>query len=194
MEIDLVMIYSSGLGLFLLLSLCLVERLFSGRLLSQSHQRFLYLFHSNSSSPSSFLPIRRSNCLAWLSLLHQLVLRPLRMILHGQHVGRNFASRIVQDLGNGLQIDRVVLREIRNGLASTTRPTRSSDSMDVGDGRRWEIIVDDQIDALEIDATADELCADQHPDLALAERLDDLVALLLAAIGVDEVDVDAVVD
>ena len=52
-----------------------------------------------------------------------------------------------------------------------------TDAVDVADGRRREVVVDDQVDTLEVDAAAHQLRADQHPDAAGAEALHHVVAL-----------------
>jgi hypothetical protein len=57
-----------------------------------------------------------------------------------------------------------------------------------------KIIVDDGPDAAEVHAAADELGADEDPDLALAEVAQDTLALLWRPLRVDYLDRKCVVD
>lgn len=77
-------------------------------------------------------------------------------------------------------------------MTGSRRGGGRTDSVDVASTTLREIIVDDKLDALEVDATRKDVCRDQAPDLALCEGFDDLVPLLLRAVGMDAVGVDAV--
>lgn len=57
------------------------------------------------------------------------------------------------------------------------RPPRSSYPVDVADSRGREVIVNDEVHALEVDAPPHQLRGDEHPDLAGSETLHDVVPL-----------------
>ena len=50
--------------------------------------------------------------------------------------------------------------------------------MDVADGRCGEVVVDDQVDAFEVDAATHQLGGYQHPDLASTETPHHVVSLI----------------
>lgn len=78
-----------------------------------------------------------------------------------------------------------------------TKPTKTgsrTDAVDIAHGALREVVVDDELDALEVDAARHDVRADEAPHLALCEARDDLVALFGRAVGVDRVGVDAVKD
>eukprot|EP00639_Heterosigma_akashiwo_P028843 CAMPEP_0194691006 /NCGR_PEP_ID=MMETSP0295-20121207/18742_1 /TAXON_ID=39354 /ORGANISM="Heterosigma akashiwo, Strain CCMP2393" /LENGTH=110 /DNA_ID=CAMNT_0039580741 /DNA_START=855 /DNA_END=1184 /DNA_ORIENTATION=- len=66
--------------------------------------------------------------------------------------------------------------------------------MDVGNSALREVVVDDQVHALKVDAAGHEVRADQHPGLPPAEAPDDGVALFLSSVGVNDVDVQSIKD
>lgn len=49
--------------------------------------------------------------------------------------------------------------------------------MDVLDSSGWEVVVDDQVDALEVNTTGQKSSADQHPDLPRTETGNNIVSL-----------------
>ena len=56
-----------------------------------------------------------------------------------------------------------------------------------------EVKIENAVDALEINTTSHQVGANQHPNFTQAKVLDDAVALSLRAVGVDDIDVDAIV-
>ena len=114
-------------------------------------------------------------------------------------------------LGDGPEHRPVLLREEGDGLARPARPPGPAYSVDVGNlaaeimvyiprselqnthGGGREVVVDDEVDPLEVDAAAHELGADEDPDGAAAEGAHRVVALLLGPLAVDHVHVDAVI-
>ena len=54
---------------------------------------------------------------------------------------------------------------------------RHTYAMDVADGTVWEVVIDDEVDALEVHATSHEVGTDEHPDLAAAECCHHFVTL-----------------
>lgn len=49
--------------------------------------------------------------------------------------------------------------------------------MNISDGGRREVVVDDEVDAAEVDTPAHQLRADQYPDAAHTEAADHVVSL-----------------
>ena len=72
---------------------------------------------------------------------------------------------------------QIVFREIRNCCATSPCTTCAPNAVNVADGRLREVIVEDEIDALEINASAHEVSADEHPDVPFAERLHHTITL-----------------
>lgn len=66
--------------------------------------------------------------------------------------------------------------------------------MDVALHARWEIVIDDQVDAAEVHASPHELRRDQDPNATFSELLDDALSLGWRSLGVNDVDVETVVD
>mmetsp|Transcript_63038 Transcript_63038/g.152187 ORF Transcript_63038/g.152187 Transcript_63038/m.152187 type:complete len:245 (-) Transcript_63038:833-1567(-) len=114
--------------------------------------------------------------------------------LHAQHPVGHLAARGLHDVGDGAQLLGVLLGEECDGASRAPRAAGASDAVDVRDGRLGEVVVDDGVDALEVDTACHELCADEDPHLTRAELFDNMVALLLRALGVHDVDVEVVVD
>ena len=49
--------------------------------------------------------------------------------------------------------------------------------MDVADGAAGEVVVDDEVDSLQVNASPHQLCADEHPDVAGTEAAHRVVTL-----------------
>lgn len=49
--------------------------------------------------------------------------------------------------------------------------------MDVLDGSSWEVVVDDEVDAFEVNSSSQKSSADQHPDLPWTETGNNIVSL-----------------
>ena len=58
-----------------------------------------------------------------------------------------------------------------------------TDSVDVADGGGGEVVVDDQVDAFEVNTSTHQLCTHQHPHLALHEAAYCVVTLKPAHIS-----------
>ena len=69
----------------------------------------------------------------------------------------------------------VILREEGDGFSLPPCSPRTADSVDVRDGATREVVVDDEIDALEIHPTTEKLSAYQNPRRSCNEiKLNDL--------------------
>lgn len=69
-----------------------------------------------------------------------------------------------------------------------------TNSVDVANGRRGEIIVNNEIDSLKVDTATHQLSTDENPNLTRAETFNNIVALKLSPFRMNDVDVDSVVD
>lgn len=126
--------------------------------------------------------------------LLQLASHLLRLLLDGQHELGHFAPGILHNIGDATQFRFVVLREIGDSLAFASSASSSPDAMNVRNGGWRKIVIDDQIHAEEINATSNELRANEHPHFAFAERLHHVVSLLLRAVGMNHIHVDGIVN
>lgn len=126
--------------------------------------------------------------------LLQLASHLLRLLLDGQHELGHFAPGILHNIGDATQFRFVVLREIGDSLAFASSASSSPDAMNVRNGGWRKIVIDDQIHAEEINATSNELRANEHPHFAFAERLHHIVSLLLRAVGMNHIHVDGIVN
>ena len=57
----------------------------------------------------------------------------------------------------------VILGKEGNGLSFPSSPASPANPVNVGDGASWEVVVDNQIDALKVHSTTQQLGADQDP-------------------------------
>ena len=64
-------------------------------------------------------------------------------------------------------------------------PSGSPDSVQVGLTVLWEVKVDDDVDALDVDAPREQVARDQVPGRPVAELVEDAVAVGLLHLGVD---------
>lgn len=85
------------------------------------------------------------------------------------------------------------LSEVRDCSPILSRAASASDSVDVADDALGEVVVDDQIDSPEIDASSHEIRANQDPRDTLPKISNDFVALALRSIRVYNIDIDALV-
>lgn len=61
--------------------------------------------------------------------------------------------------------------------------------------RRWrKIIVNDKVDAFEINTATHKLGTNQYPNFSFPERFDHIVSLFLGSIGVNYIHIYAIVD
>ena len=79
----------------------------------------------------------------------------------------------------------VVVSDEINGDAQVTETARSTDTMQVGLGHLGEVEVDDDVDGLDVDAAREQVRADEIAARAVAEVVEDAVAVLLTHLGVD---------
>ena len=66
-----------------------------------------------------------------------------------------------------------------------TEASRSADSVQVCFGHLWEIEVDDHVDGLDVNASGEQVRADQITAGSVSEVVEDSVAVVLAHLGVD---------
>ena len=85
------------------------------------------------------------------------------------------------------------LSEVRDCSPVLSRAASASDSVDVADDALGEVVVDDQINSLEINASSHEIRANQDPRDTLPKISNDFVALALRSIRVYNIDIDALV-
>ena len=76
------------------------------------------------------------------------------------------ASRSLDDVCDTPEQNFVLVGEKSDGFSTPACPARSADPMDVTDSRGRKVVVDDQVDAFEVNPPAQQLGADQHPHLA----------------------------
>jgi hypothetical protein len=85
------------------------------------------------------------------------------------------------------------LSEVRNGSPVLPGTSCAADSVNIADDALGEIVIDDQIDSFEINASSHEIRANQHPCDTLPKISNDFVALALRSIRVYNIDIDALV-
>src|SRR5262245_7733406 len=76
-------------------------------------------------------------------------------------------------------------RDQRQRAALAPRAARAAGAMDVVLDREREVVVDDQIDVVDVDAARGDVGGDEEPRLAARERLQHEVPLLRALVAVD---------
>ncbi len=76
-----------------------------------------------------------------------------------------------------LEIWSIILGEVSDCLTRSTSTTRSTNSMNVTLNSGGEIIINDQINALEIDTTRHELSRNQDPGFSRSKVLDNGISL-----------------
>lgn len=102
----------------------------------------------------------------------------------------------VDDLGNRLDLGAellldlvqrvaVVVGDEVDGDAEVAEAARAADAVQVGLGHLGEVEVDDHVDGLDVNATREQIRADEVATRAVAEVVEDAVAVLLAHLGVD---------
>ena len=70
--------------------------------------------------------------------------------------------------------------------------TCPSNSVNVADCRRREIVIDHKIDAFEINAPAKKFSADQNPNSSSSKIFDSIVSLQFGFVGMDRIHADIV--
>jgi hypothetical protein len=85
------------------------------------------------------------------------------------------------------------LSKVRDCSPILSRAASASDSVDVADDALGEVVVDDQIDSFEINASSHKIRANQDPRHTLPKISNDFVALALRSIRVYHIDIDALV-
>mmetsp|Transcript_52738 Transcript_52738/g.138675 ORF Transcript_52738/g.138675 Transcript_52738/m.138675 type:complete len:445 (-) Transcript_52738:148-1482(-) len=113
--------------------------------------------------------------------------------LHLQHPVRHVTARRLHHVGDRAELLNVVFREESDRAAGAPRAARATNPVDVRRGALREVVVDHEGDALEVHAARHQLGRDEDPHLARAELVDGRIALRRRALGVYDVDVDAVV-
>jgi hypothetical protein len=56
----------------------------------------------------------------------------------------------------------------------------------------WKIIINDHLDAFEVYASRHEIRTNQHPNISPTKPFDDLLSLLLRALGVHDIHVQSI--
>ena len=94
----------------------------------------------------------------------------------------NFCPQFRLDPLQGVSI--IICDEV-NGDTKMAESTRTTDAMQIGFGHLGEVEVDDDIDSLYIDATSEQIRADQIAAQSLAEVMEDPVPVRLGHLGMD---------
>jgi len=114
-------------------------------------------------------------------------------LLELQHPLGHLVTRFLHEIGDGADIILIVVSEKGQRFAFFAATTCPPDSVDVGDKALREVKVDDLVDGFEVNAARHEVGADEHPDLADTESLDDFVSFLLLLVCVDHLYINFVV-
>lgn len=75
-----------------------------------------------------------------------------------------------------------------------TNAQTQTNSVNVANGRRRKVIVDNQVNSLKIDTSTHQLSTNENPNLTRAETFNNIVTLKLSSFRVNNVDIDAIVD
>merc|ERR1719237_1561686 len=110
-----------------------------------------------------------------------------------EHVVGHLPAARLDQRGHAPQQRLVGVGEEGDGAARPARPAGAADAVDVADGRRGKVVVDDEVDALEVDAATEQLGADQDPNVAGAEFSDRRVTLKLRSLRVNDVNLNSAV-
>jgi len=114
-------------------------------------------------SPLPLLPVVLGLPRDALSLdlvLSQVPLLLLARLLHLEHVLGHFAAGSLDDLRDAAKQGCVFLGKKGDSFSRPASPARSTNPVDVARCRRWEVVIDDHVDALEVDAAAKQFGTD----------------------------------
>ena len=75
-------------------------------------------------------------------------------------------------------------RDERDGMARLVRAAGAADAVHVGFGRIRQFVVDDRVDAVDVEAARGDVGRDEHLVASAAESLDGNASLVLRAVGV----------
>ena len=103
-------------------------------------------------------------------------------------------SRLFHQTCDVLHIRHISICEVSCSRTFPPCSPRSPHSVDVADQAIREIKVDDTVDSLEVNPSGHKVSANQYPDIASSELLNDLVSVSLLLVTMDYINVDSIVD
>ena len=111
-----------------------------------------------------------------------LVLGDVQMRVDDLRYGLDLGAELLLDL---VQSESVLVGDQVDGNAEMSEAARATDTMQVGLGHLGEVEVDDHVDGLDVDTAREQVRADEIAARAVAEVVEDAVAVVLAHLGVD---------
>eukprot|EP00967_Tisochrysis_lutea_P098097 scaffold144578_cov30-Tisochrysis_lutea.AAC.2 len=139
-------------------------------------------------------PLLLKNCLTCPGLLGKLLALLLAHGLQTKHPIGHWAPRCLHHVRDRTELFHVFLREECHCPSHHARSPGPSYTVNVRYGRLGKIEVDYELHTLKVHSSRHELSGNEDPHFAQSKLVDDVIALSLRAVSVDDVDADAVED